>query len=64
MGGTGILSRTLLSPDVQARFEEEVGSGKILVAVHLHSRKESERAVAELYELGATNLHQTGAVAA
>jgi hypothetical protein len=63
-GSTGLFSRSILNPKVIAHYEEEVGRGRILVAVKLHSRKELDQAAAALYELGATDLHHSGTMVA
>jgi len=63
-GSTGLFARSVLPPKLIAHYEEEVGRGRILVAVKLHNRKELYQAAAALYELGATDLHHSGSLAA
>jgi hypothetical protein len=64
VGGSGLFSRSKVSPRLEDHFEREVGQGRILISLDVPSVTELDPIVQALHQAGADEVYSSGKLAA
>jgi hypothetical protein len=64
VGGSGVFSKSRISPRVEDHFEKEVGQGKLLLSLHVPSKTELDHITEALHQAGAAEVYFSGTLVA
>jgi len=62
--GSGVFRTSCMSRSLEHHYEEEVSHGGVLIAVEFHDKAERDRVVSAFSHFGASDIHESGEIAA